>query len=84
MVAEVYEREDGEALKGRDLGPGMNFRAMPLGTDIFQLGPTSERFQNLQKYCHQLRHNAKLTGVWGHLYFYQSSRGVERPYNSKG
>lgn len=59
MVAEVYEREDGEALKGRDLGPGMNFRAMPLGIGIFQLGPTSERFQNLQKYCHQLRHNTK-------------------------
>lgn len=23
------EKEDGEALKGRDLGPGLNFRAMP-------------------------------------------------------
>lgn len=35
------ERGAWEALKGRDLGPGMNFRAMPLGIDIFHLGSIS-------------------------------------------
>lgn len=64
MLAEVDEMGDcscegGETLKGRGLGPGINFKTMPLGTYILQLGPTSSSFQNLQNYYHQLRHITK-------------------------